>query len=86
MLDENEATEPGAHTERGLIRAVNYVGMVTRYSVELDDGGELMVIRQNLETTSSQALEAQGRRVQLAWRPEHTYVIDAGGDTEDQDE
>jgi putative spermidine/putrescine transport system ATP-binding protein len=86
MLDEHEAAEPGADSEKGRISAVNYVGMVTRYSVELDDGGELMVIRQNLETTSSQALETQGRRVQLAWRPEHTYVIDPGGDTEEQDE
>ena len=60
--------------------------MVTRYSVDLDDGGELMVIRQNLETTSSQALEAQGRRVRLAWRPEHTYVINAGAETEDENE
>jgi putative spermidine/putrescine transport system ATP-binding protein len=86
MLEEHEVTEPGSHSESGRISAVNYVGMVTRYSVDLDDGGELMVIRQNLETTSSQALEAQGRRVRLAWRPEHTYVIDAGGDMEDQDE
>jgi putative spermidine/putrescine transport system ATP-binding protein len=80
LLDEHEPTEPGAHFEKGRIRAVNYVGMVTRYSVELDDGGELIVVRQNLETTSSQALEAQGRRVQLAWAPEHTYVIDTGGE------
>jgi len=78
MLEEHEATEPGTHSESGRIRAVNYIGMVTRYSVDLDDGGELMVIRQNLETTSSQALEAQGQRVRLAWRPEHTYVIDPG--------
>ena len=78
MLEEHEATESGTHSESGRIRAVNYIGMVTRYSVDLDDGGELMVIRQNLETTSSQALEAQGRRVRLAWRPEHTYVIDPG--------
>ena len=86
MLEEHEASEPGTHSESGRISAVNYVGMVTRYSVDLDDGGELMVISQNLETTSSQALEAQGRRVRLAWRPEHTYVIDAGSETEDQDE
>ena len=78
MLEEHEATEPGTQSESGRIRAVNYIGMVTRYSVDLDDGGELMVIRQNLETTSSQALEAQGQRVRLAWRPEHTYVIDPG--------
>jgi len=86
MLDEHEEAAPGTHTESGRISAVNYVGMVTRYVVDLDDGGELMVIRQNLETTSSQALEAQGRRVRLAWRPEHTYVIEPGGETEDEDE
>jgi len=86
MLDEHEEAAPGTHSESGRISAVNYVGMVTRYVVDLDDGGELMVIRQNLETTSSQALEAQGRRVRLAWRPEHTYVIDPGGETEDEDE
>jgi putative spermidine/putrescine transport system ATP-binding protein len=85
MLDEHGAAEPGAHTESGRVRAVVYVGMVTRYSVELDEGGELMVIRQNLETTSSEALEARGRRVRLAWRPEHTYIIESG-EEEEEDE
>ena len=85
MLEEHDTAEPGAHTESGRIRAVVYVGMVTRYSVELDGGGVLTVIRQNLETTSSEVLEAQGRRVRLAWRPEHTYVIESG-DKEEEDE
>jgi putative spermidine/putrescine transport system ATP-binding protein len=84
ILEEHETAEPGAHSERGRIRDVVYVGMVTRYAVELDEGGELMVIRQNLEITSSQALETRGRRVRLAWRPEHTYAIDTG-EEEEQD-
>jgi len=84
ILDEQAAATPGAHSETGRIRDVVYVGMVTRYAVELDGGGMLMVIRQNLETTSSEALEARGRRVRLAWRPEHTYVIDTGGEAEEQ--
>ena len=82
ILAENEAAEPGAHIESGEIRDVVYIGMVTRYAVELDDGGTLMVIRQNLETTSSEALEARGRRVSLAWRPEHTYAIKSGEEEE----
>ena len=61
--------------EPGTVREVVYVGMVTRYLVELDGGGELVVVRQNLETSSQQALEEQGRRVRLSWRPEHTYEI-----------
>ena len=35
------------------MRDVAYAGMVTRYLVDLDAGGELQVVRQNLETTSS---------------------------------
>jgi putative spermidine/putrescine transport system ATP-binding protein len=85
LLEEHAAAEPGAHSESGRIRDVVYVGMVTRYAVELDDGGELMVIRQNLETTSGEALEARGRRVRLAWRPEHTYAIEMEQE-EEQDE
>ena len=82
MLEEHDAADPGAHTETGRIRDVVYVGMVTRYTVELDEGGLLMVVRQNLETTSSEVLEARGRRVRLAWRPEHTYVIESGEEEE----
>ncbi len=49
----------GLHTERGRIRDVSYAGMITRYLVELNDGGELQVVRQNLETSSAEALEQQ---------------------------
>ena len=45
--------------------------MFTRYVVDLDDGGELVVVRQNLETSSTEALDARGRRVLLEWRREH---------------
>jgi putative spermidine/putrescine transport system ATP-binding protein len=82
LLAEDDPAEPGAQTETGQIRDVVYIGMVTRYTVELDEGGTLMVIRQNLETTSSEALEARGRRVRLAWRPEHTFAIQSGEEEE----
>jgi len=80
LLGEGDEPERGAHVEDGRIREVVYVGMVTRYVVDLDAGGQLMVVRQNLETTSSDALEARGRRVRLEWRPEHTYAIEPGGE------
>ncbi|MDX6492010.1 MAG: putative spermidine/putrescine transport system ATP-binding protein [Gaiellaceae bacterium] len=66
--------------ELGRIRDVVYVGMFTRYVVELDSGGELTVVRQNLETSSQEALESRGRRVRLEWRPEHTFEIQRGGE------
>ena len=74
MTDESSGEgEPGA------IREVVYVGMVTRYVVDLDTGGELVVVRQNLETSSQEALAEQGKRVRLSWRPEHTYEIEKEG-------
>jgi putative spermidine/putrescine transport system ATP-binding protein len=65
--------------ETGRIRDVVYVGMFTRYIVELDSGGELTVVRQNLETSSQEALESRGKWARLEWRPEHTYEIEPGG-------
>jgi putative spermidine/putrescine transport system ATP-binding protein len=73
----SEEDVAGGGGEPGRIRDVVYVGMVTRYVVELDAGGELVVVRQNLETSSQEALEARGRRVRLEWRPEHTYELSA---------
>ncbi|MGH2932990.1 MAG: ABC transporter ATP-binding protein [Gaiellaceae bacterium] len=65
--------------EAGVVHDVVYVGMVTRYVVDLDAGGTLVVVQQNLETSSQQALEARGRRVRLSWRPEHTYELGKEG-------
>jgi putative spermidine/putrescine transport system ATP-binding protein len=65
--------------EPGVIREVVYLGAVTRYTVDLDSGGELTVVRQNLETSSQEALEDQGKRVRLSWSPEHTYEIGKEG-------
>jgi putative spermidine/putrescine transport system ATP-binding protein len=79
MLESDDAAEPGDTVEAGRIRDVVYVGMFTRYVVELDSGGELTVVRQNLETSSQEALESKGRRVRLEWRPEHTFEIEPGG-------
>jgi putative spermidine/putrescine transport system ATP-binding protein len=71
--------EPGTHTERGRIRDAVYAGMVTRYVVDLDAGGELVVVRQNLERTSADIVQERGREVQLSWFPEHTFTIEREG-------
>jgi len=77
MTESGGASASGQHTETGHIRDVVYAGMVTRYVVELDRGGELHVVRQNLETSSSEALDTQGKAVLLEWSPEHTLEIDS---------
>ncbi len=79
LLDESE-TGDGMHTERGRISAVAYAGMITRYVVALDAGGELQVVRQNLETSSTEALEAMGQETLVGWRPEHTVAVPEQGE------
>jgi putative spermidine/putrescine transport system ATP-binding protein len=83
MNDAGAAPARGGHAETGRIRDVVYAGMVTRYLVDLDGGGELQVVLQNLETSSGEAREAKGRAVLLEWRPEHQLEIDIEpGETE----
>jgi putative spermidine/putrescine transport system ATP-binding protein len=84
LLADGDQPAPGSVVEEGRIREVVYVGMVTRYIVDLERGGALSVIRQNLETTSADVVEARGRPVRLEWRPEHTYEISLGGEREDE--
>jgi putative spermidine/putrescine transport system ATP-binding protein len=74
LLDEQD-DHAGLQIESGVIRDVAYAGMVTRYLIELDAGGELQVVRQNLETSSSEALEQRGRKVTVGWRPEHSVAV-----------
>ena len=80
MLAEHEQPAADSHVESGRIAEVVYIGMVTRFVVDLEDGGRLTVVRQNLETSSAEALEARGRPVRLEWRREHTYAIEPNGE------
>ncbi len=73
MLNGEAAS--GLHTERGRIVDVAYAGMITRYLVELEGGGTLQVVRQNLESSSQEELERQGTDVVVGWLPEHTVAI-----------
>jgi putative spermidine/putrescine transport system ATP-binding protein len=76
LLEDGQATD-GLVTERGRVADVAYAGMITRYLVALDAGGELQVVRQNLETSSAEALEQVGREVVVGWRPEHTVAVES---------
>lgn len=68
--DENSAA--------GRIRDVVYLGPDTRYVVTLDAGSELVVTRQNLATSSTEALAQQGRAVRLVWKRQHDLPIADG--------
>ncbi len=73
--------QPDEVSALGVVRDVVYVGAFTRYVVELDAGGELVVLQQNLTMSSMDVLQARGRRVRLFWNRQHSRVIaTAGGD------
>ena len=55
----------------GRIRDVVYLGMYTRYLVELDATTVLTVVQQNLQTTSMDVHSARGRQIRLVWDRSH---------------
>jgi putative spermidine/putrescine transport system ATP-binding protein len=59
----------------GTVRESLYAGPTTRFVVELDGGGELMVVRQNARTSFEDAEALRGRPVSLVWGREYTRVI-----------
>ena len=55
----------------GVVRDVVYLGLFTRYLVEIEGGSDLVVVEQNLKTTSMDVLSAKGQKVRLLWHKEH---------------
>jgi putative spermidine/putrescine transport system ATP-binding protein len=65
----------GLHSERGRIVEVAYAGMITRYTVALNDGGTLQLVKQSVEGASAGAAPEQGQEVLVGWRPEHAAAV-----------
>jgi putative spermidine/putrescine transport system ATP-binding protein len=69
-----DAPAYGLVTERGRVVEVAYAGAVTRYTVELDAGGSLQLVRQNVGEAPG-AVPTQGAEVLVGWRPEHAAAV-----------
>ena len=72
LLDGDAGAAAG---EPGTVRDALYAGMITRYTVELDAGGELQVVEQNLDTSHADVSAMRGRRVRLEWSAESVFEI-----------
>jgi putative spermidine/putrescine transport system ATP-binding protein len=59
----------------GRVAEVIYAGSVTRYVVELDAGGRLIALRQNLSTSSAEVREHRDTRVTLRFHREHAVAV-----------
>jgi putative spermidine/putrescine transport system ATP-binding protein len=77
LLADGEEPPAEAHTEAGIISDVVYVGVITRYIIDLDTGGELVVARQN-EQSPAKTQSTRGTRARIAWLPDQTITISQG--------
>ena len=74
VIGVDEHVGDGQHAVRGTVREVVYVGMSTRYVVDLEVGGSLMAVRQNSEQlTDTSGL--RGAPVLLTWDTSHEYRV-----------
>ncbi len=83
QLLEAGAGDNGLHSERGRVTEVAYAGMVTRYTVALEEGGSLTLVRPNLESTPGEGAPERGKEVLVGWRPEHAAAVLGKSTTEE---
>jgi putative spermidine/putrescine transport system ATP-binding protein len=82
-----QLVDPGAGggellTERGRVAEVAYAGMVTRYTVGLERGGEIQLVRQNTDSSADDA-GLRGSEVVVGWRPEHAVAVQGSSQNEE---
>ena len=68
---------PGNHLEGGIVTDVSFVGVSTQYLVRMPWGQELQVFEQN---TGRRKIFTHGEKVDLSWRPEYAFLLDASQD------
>ncbi len=80
VLADGDTPPDGVHAERGRVADVAYAGMITRFTIALDAGGELQVVRQNLDGSSAESAEERGREVLIGWRDDQTFAISSSNE------
>ncbi|MGW3169343.1 ABC transporter ATP-binding protein [Streptomyces sp. NPDC001153] len=75
LKESAEADEPEHATATGTVAEVVYLGDATRFLVDLDGGGRLTALQQNLETSSEDVAAYRGTRVRLTWHRRHAVRL-----------
>ncbi|VXB29031.1 ABC transporter ATP-binding protein [Aeromicrobium sp. 9AM] len=68
---------PGDVITGGYVTDVSFVGVSTQYMVKMPWGQELMVFEQN---TGARRMLPVGTKVDISWRPEFAFLLDASQD------
>ncbi|MFF9019686.1 ABC transporter ATP-binding protein [Streptomyces eurythermus] len=76
VLRESAGPDGPEHaTATGTVAEVVYLGDATRFVVDLDGGGRLTALQQNLETSSADVAAYRGTRVRLRWHRRHAVRL-----------
>ncbi|EPD67285.1 MULTISPECIES: ABC transporter ATP-binding protein [unclassified Streptomyces] len=75
LKESAESDEPEHATATGTVAEVVYLGDTTRFLVDLDAGGRLTALQQNLETSAEDVAAYRGTRVRLQWHHRHTVRV-----------
>jgi len=75
LATANDKVESDMFSADGKVRDVIYLGLYTRYLVELDGGGDLVVVEQNLKTTSMDVMKIKNQNIRLFWKKEHMRYL-----------
>ncbi|MFE9875753.1 ABC transporter ATP-binding protein [Streptomyces sp. NPDC005784] len=73
--EADASDEPELSTATGTVAEVVYLGYATRFLVDLDAGGRLTALQQNLETSSEDVAALRGTRVRLQWHRRHAFRV-----------
>jgi putative spermidine/putrescine transport system ATP-binding protein len=76
MRPRDAAAGDGDCVADGVVREVVYLGSATQSVVDLDAGGSLIVLQQNLSGSVQDKLDQRGAPVRLSWHRENTVALD----------
>jgi putative spermidine/putrescine transport system ATP-binding protein len=75
LKESAQSDEPEHASATGTVAEVVYLGDATRFLVDLDGGGRLTALQQNLETSSEDVAAYRGARVRLQWHRRHAVAV-----------
>ena len=75
IADTDDRAQEGEHSVTGVVRDVVYVGAATRFIVDLDAGGYLVALQQNVLTSSTEVMQMRGKDVRLVWSRDHEFRV-----------
>jgi len=76
LVKSNTRVNDNMHFVDGHIKDVIYLGLYTRYIVEINGGDELVVVEQNRSSNSPENSTGRGDYVRLMWKIDHINKLD----------